>query len=716
MLRPERMSKVSITGTRTVMGDVVDTIHDLNLLHISEYAGEFDGFEPGDPSGEAEAASERLVTVRSLESILEVEGEDVESPRIIEREDIDATLPEVRDTVNELDDRRSALEDELRSLEERIEAVEPFVELGLDLDLLEGYENIEVAVGEADPDAVEEAMAHRTDLRAWDIERGGDLVAVFAYPSEGVEDVLDDTLVGVEFTRVEVPDESGNPEDVLADLRRERETVDSKLDSVEEELADLRVEHGPFLLAAEEALTIEVQKAEAPLQFATTEHAFVAEGWLPTAEFTTLSERLREAVGDRIEIEELERASYTPTHGHESEAVADGGTVGSESPPVVQDNPSAARPFELLVETISKPLYWEIDPTVVLLLTFPLFYGFMIGDVAYGILYTLIGFWLWNSFESNALRSLGGIAMWSGAFTILFGFLYGEVFGFHFISTYFWKGALGMSHPPIEKGLHATEWAELWLVLSLIAGLLHLIVGFVFGFLNDAKAHGFTEAVLEDGSWLVLFVGMWTWVFSTQGANSKPEFLVGSGSVFNGNPIELGFTGLPPLVVAEIPIPAVGTLPLSLWLAVIVAGLVMVVAGEGVVGALESPNALVNVLSYTRIAIVLLAKAGMAFVVNLLVVGAYETPDHAVHFMYSGHAPADAEVIFGGLVHTGIAGVLVGTLVLVFGHLVVLALGVTSAGLQAVRLEYVEFFNKFYDGGGAKYEPFGHRRKYTTED
>jgi V/A-type H+-transporting ATPase subunit I len=121
-------------------------------------------------------------------------------------------------------------------------------------------------------------------------------------------------------------------------------------------------------------------------------------------------------------------------------------------------------------------------------------------------------------------------------------------------------------------------------------------------------------------------------------------------------------------------------------------------------------------LSYTRIAIVLLAKAGMAFVVNLLVIGAYEEPNGVVHFMYDGHAPAEAEVLFGGLVHTGVAGILVGILVLVFGHLVVLALGITSAGLQAVRLEYVEFFNKFYDGGGASYDPFGHRRKYTTED
>jgi V/A-type H+-transporting ATPase subunit I len=63
-----------------------------------------------------------------------------------------------------------------------------------------------------------------------------------------------------------------------------------------------------------------------------------------------------------------------------------------------------------------------------------------------------------------------------------------------------------------------------------------------------------------------------------------------------------------------------------------------------------------------------------------------------------------------------VGGIVGGILVFVVGHLVVLGLGVTSAGLQAVRLEYVEFFDKFYEGGGEPYEPFGYERTYTTED
>jgi V/A-type H+-transporting ATPase subunit I len=152
------------------------------------------------------------------------------------------------------------------------------------------------------------------------------------------------------------------------------------------------------------------------------------------------------------------------------------------------------------------------------------------------------------------------------------------------------------------------------------------------------------------------------------------------------------------------------------------------VYGEPIEGV-EFLNVLVNVLSYTRLAAVLLAKAGMAFVVNLLFFGVYVDSKGGWHFGTGGmptqemiqqgtefHGYVPTGILFEGLAHGGIAFALLGIVILVFGHALVLALGVTSAGLQAVRLEYVEFFGKFYEGGGKPYSPFGYERTYTTED
>ncbi|ESS06752.1 MAG: archaeal/vacuolar-type H+-ATPase subunit I [uncultured archaeon A07HB70] len=355
-----------------------------------------------------------------------------------------------------------------------------------------------------------------------------------------------------------------------------------------------------------------------------------------------------------------------------------------------------------------------------LFLTFPAFFGFMIGDLGYGLVYMGIGYLMYQKFDSSALQSMGGITIFAGGFTVLFGILYGEIFGLHLITQFLWEGALGMSHPPIEKGLSPNQisWAQSWLVISLLVGVLHLNVGYALDFFETLEFHGAKDALLEAGSWMLMMNGLWVWAFSKSAAGTVPDFMFtvfdGTGAApeasgeFAHAVFALGFNGFPAVVGL-------------LGAAAFFVGLIMLAAGD-LVEIVEFLQVLVNVLSYTRIAAVLLAKAGMAFTVNLLVFGAYQH-EGEFHFLL-GHGPewvaaeygGEATVIFGGLFHGGVALVLVGLLVLVLGHLLVLALGVTSAGLQAVRLEYVEFFGKFFEGGGTSYSPFGTDRRYTAEE
>jgi V/A-type H+-transporting ATPase subunit I len=752
MLRPEQMSKVSVTGSKGVMDDVVETVHDMHLLHVTEYDGTWDGFSPGTPGEGAEDASDKLVTVRSLESILDVSPEDAGPTQILDDEDLDAELAEVRDQVNELNDRRDEIRSELREVEEKLDAVEPFADLGIDLDLLSGYDSLQVAVGEGDERTVERALVDADGIDAFELFTGGDTVAVFAHPT-GTADgtVLQDALVGVEFTQLSVPDAEGSPEAYAQDLQSRSQQLESRLHTIQSELDELKLDAAGFLLAAEEKLSIDVQKTEAPLSFATTDNAFVAEGWIPSERYTEFASRLQETVGEHVEVEELERASFgadgseklreevpggtagggTPAAtadpaadggksagtdgGKGGEVRADGGGVvmNDDEPPVVQDNPDYVSPFEVLVDAVGKPKYKEFDPTVVLFLTFPVLFGFMIGDFGYGLIYSGIGYYLYTNFDSDAIKSMGGVTIFAGVFTTIFGILYGEIFGLHLISQYLWEGALGLSHPPIEKGLSpgAVEWARGWLVVSLLVGLVHLNVGYVFEFLENLEFHGPLEAMQETGSWILAMNGLWLFVFSTIGGGengAKPTFLVGPESIFNGNPFGLGFTGFPE------PVGYFG-------LALVAVGALLLLSGP-TVEIVEIFDTLVNVLSYTRIAAVLLAKAGMAFTVNLLFFGAYVDDGGEFHFMiehgaqYAIENYGAASILFPGLVNGGIALALLGLLVLVLGHLIVLALGVTSAGLQAVRLEYVEFFGKFYEGGGKEYEPFGYERSYTTDE
>jgi len=743
MLRPERMSRVSVTGSKGVMDDVVETTHDMRLLHVTEYDGSWEGFEPGDPQEGADEASQKLVTVRALKSTLGVTEEDAgPSNQIVTGDALEEQLEDIRQEVNELDDRRDDFEDDLRAVEEQADTMEPFVDLGIDLDLLRGYDRLAVRVGEGNPETVRGALAD-SGVDEYEVIAADGTVAVFAYTDE---DTLQDVLVNATFTALEIPDGEGDPTEFLEELRHRKQQLESKLTTVEEDLEDARLEYGSFLLAAEEELTIEVQKREAPLTFATTENAFIAEGWIPTKEVPNFESALYDAVGDHVEIEELEEAEYDADghvvgheevgeddHAGEPTAAADGGeavatdggdtvSMGPSDPPVIQNNSGPVKPFETLVEVINRPKYSEFDPTFLVFLTFPLMFGFMIGDLGYGLLYMLIGGVMMARLDSEALRSLGGVAIWAGLFTAIFGILYGEIFGFHLVSDIVWGG-----HPPMEKGLSpaTVEFAQTWLVVSLLAGLLHLTVGYVLGFIEELS-HGVAAAVFEKGSWLLMLVGIWVFVFSAWLAGSKPAFLFavfaeeGATNPATGEAIHshevaysLGFAGFTEIVgIASVALFVLGFLMLTFY-----------EPAEGV----EFLNALVNVLSYTRIAAVLLAKAGMAFVVNLLVFGVWtEETGHgeAWHFgldgmpasagvEYHGHEVAD--ILFGGVIHSGPAGLVAGILILVVGHLLVLVLGITSAGLQGVRLEYVEFFGKFYEGGGKPYTPFGHEREYTSD-
>ncbi|WP_284012061.1 V-type ATP synthase subunit I [Halobaculum litoreum] len=749
MLRPERMSKVSVTGSKAYLEPVVEAVHGLNLLHVTEYGGGWEGFVQGNPQEGAEDAAEKLVTVRSLKSILDVDDGDATPGRssvVVDDDELATELEDLREQVNDLEDRRNDLQSQLRSTEERIEAVEPFAALGIDLDLLQGYDSLQVAVGEGDRDAVERAVVDAPAVTSYEIF-GDDVLAVFARTEHDDGDALADALVSAEFAALSVPeiDEDGvSPQEYVSSLEAERSNTATELERVEAELTEVADDAADFLLQAEETLAVAVQKAEAPLSYATTRNAFVAEGWIPTERVTAFKSTLKDAVGGHVEVEEVERAEFGsdgdvqvredvppaveeagPETGVEADeeagqadrqrAVADGGgnvVMRKDDPPVIQKNSSLVAPFEVLVQAVGRPNYREFDPTIILFLTFPLFFGFMIGDLGYGLVYAGIGYYLYSNFDSPAFKSMGGVTITAGVFTALFGILYGEFFGLHLIATYLWEGVVGLSSAPLHKGLQPADiyWANAWIVVSALAAVVHLDIGYVLSFLEEYEFHGFKDAMLESGSWLLMMNGFWVFILSDVASGVKPGFIY---TVFNGEPFSLGFAGFSATVGYA-------------GLAVFGVGLVLIWLSGEWGEAIEAlfMQVLVNGLSYARLAAVLLAKAGMAFVVNLLFFGAY-TVDGEFHFMLSHDAAyytaeygneATFSIMFPGLMHGGAASLVGGLVILVLGHLLVLALGVTSAGLQAVRLEYYEFFSKFFDGGGREYVPFGTERQYTADE
>jgi len=126
-----------------------------------------------------------------------------------------------------------------------------------------------------------------------------------------------------------------------------------------------------------------------------------------------------------------------------------------------------------------------------------------------------------------------------------------------------------------------------------------------------------------------------------------------------------------------------------LGVVVLLVGLTLAVLGEGIVGILEFPTVFSNVISYARIGAIGLSDYGLAFTVNF--------------------------IAFNLIGLEGIMAI-VSISILLIGHLTVFTLGIIGTGINSLRLQYVEFFTKFVQGGGTLYDPFGYNRKYTIEN
>jgi V/A-type H+-transporting ATPase subunit I len=181
-----------------------------------------------------------------------------------------------------------------------------------------------------------------------------------------------------------------------------------------------------------------------------------------------------------------------------------------------------------------------------------------------------------------------------------------------------------------------------------------------------------TKAILANLGWILVLWGILFMIWS-----------------YFAMPLMLDFTGYPP-VVAGVSFTTV-------------AGAVMVVLGilfiarDSALEVVELPTILSHVLSFARLVGVGLSSVAIAMVVNFIAIGLIIEPQ------------LENLTIFGVLI------IIVGVFVFLLGHLFNAILGLLGGGLQSLRLNYVEFFTKFYKGGGKKYTPFGMIRRFTED-
>ena len=645
MLKSEDMSRMTISGHKNDLNSLSDLLDKHQLVHLVDYNNEDEGFKIGTSLSYGSKTSEILVKLRSVLKLLEVSPNPPENLKLssdIEKEI--ENLDSIASQAHDLKDKQRDCDRKIDDLANSLDQIEMFSGLDLDMKYLSGYDSMKVFTGriseEADISAIDSNL---------EVIRNDETIIVFC-PNEEV-DSTERVLLDLGFRSIDAPSIEGDPSSVESKIKSELSQLRNERDSIDHEIEALAKRHGDWLVSCEEHYSALSEKSSLPLKLATTENMFVMDGWVPSKSVSALQQ-------------ELQKLDVYYEVDNETES----------SPPIKLDNPGPMKPFEMFTKLYSTPRHWEFEPTAIIFITYPLFFGLMVGDAGYGLAYILFAQYLIGKFShSEGIVALGKILRMAGVYTFFFGtFIYAEAFGKSFFelgeligfNSFLFAKTYGPSfNVPLIEHYDGAPWhlpihkfspygAQLMLLSSVIIGFIHISLGLILGFINEMKHHDFKHALYAKMSFLMI---LWGGVMAL-----------------------VSVVGLLPDIVQTIGI------------VVMLSGLGLAIIGEGIVGLLEFPTVFSNVISYARIGAIGLSDYGLAFTVNY--------------------------ISLKMLVPMGPVGIIAAIFIMLIGHLTVFTLGIIGTGINSLRLQYVEFFTKFVQGGGTLYDPFGYNRKYTKEN
>lgn len=649
MSRPKEMTRAVIVGHKSILKETIDALHDINLFHIEDFVEDESGFKISKPFKNAEDVSKKLVKIRSIANYLGIESKKP----VVQK--TDSVLRELDSKLNELDRAISAktetisqLENELKDMDSQKREILPYLSINLDFEYYRGYESLKVFAGTLKSSLEESQISSIT--KAYELYFDPQSKAVVLFVAKNDADKVYEVLQGLGFKELRVPERGGVPSELLRFIEQKEAEVTRRIESLKGEIESLKAKYADFILASDEVLSIESQKAELPLRIATSANAFIIDGWTPTEDYDKLVSVVNSATKGKAYVTSLEV--------HEEE---------EDHAPVEYNNSKVVAPMQEIMDLYSRPRYTEIDPSSAIFITFPLIYGMILGDIGYAMILGGLALAIKKMVKSDAVKPLMNILIYCQLWSGLFGIIYGEFLGFSLASLHTVHGVTPGLIPGWETitlfesiggeeftfPIHRSHMVMTMIVLSVLVGLIHLNLGFLFGFSNIARHHGMKHAVLEKGSWIIIELGV----------------LVAALGYFGGNSV-LTYAGA----------------------GILVLGVVMLTMGEGIKGPIELPSLMGNALSYARIIAVGLSSIYIAGTVN----------DIAFQMIWADHS------------QIGFAAV-AAIIVFILGHGLNTVLSIIAPGLHALRLQYVEFFGKFYEGGGRKFNPFGYIRKYTEE-
>ncbi len=335
-----------------------------------------------------------------------------------------------------------------------------------------------------------------------------------------------------------------------------------------------------------------------------------------------------------------------------------------EHPPVVLKNSNFMTPFEAVTKVYGLPKYNELDPTPFLAIFFIIYFALCLTDAGYGIIMFVIMALALKKFKlPEGIRNMVRLLMYAGIVTFFMGALFGGWFG---LTPDQVPDAITYTADNGEKlfifqKINAITNPIFVLILSLALGFIQVLLGVVMKLIHDFRHNDKKDAILETGTWVLMLSGIGFFILASA-------------------------------------VPSLNSLaPVGKWWVLIATGLLILTQGRkspsiigkaasGILSLYGLVGYMGDILSYSRLLALGLATAIIGLAVNTVA------------------------ALVGGIPYIGW---LIMAVVFIGGHIFNLLINSLGSFIHSGRLQFVEFFTKFMEGGGQAFKPFSKKTKYV---
>ena len=558
---------------------------------------------------------------------------------------------------DELHQRELDAAEELKKVSTALDEARAFSNLNVSYSELENLSFLTMRIGKILPGSVDMLKA-AVGSRATVVQLGDDSSCILVACSKKARFAVDTELKNVDFVEIQVPkDFKGIPEEAMVTLEKRKEEAAASLREIQEERTSFAQTHKDMLFHLLQTYSVDSQICDVKSKLESTEFVYRVNGWVPAYKTKEMFSELDRVTEGRIGFRE-----YMPD---EVSSVSS----GQEKVPVRLKHGKIVKSFERTVLSYGAPLYGTVDPTPFVALFFTLLFGIMFGDAGQGLVFVIIGILMVNKkFKLLGWEKFGIVFICIGISSTIMGLLTGEVFANEHILAPFSRWVTGHFGEPRDQILPMMPGGDsgsitrmfIFFGFTIAVGFLINSVGIIINIVNQFTLRrpgkalfgktGISGAVFF---WYVIAFALRIALFK-QGPMIFDWVIMGLSLILTayGEIFERIVEGKRPVLENGF-----GT--------ALISGLVEIIE---VVSSYLS-----NTVSFVRVGAFALAHAVLGFLIEKMV----------------GMAP--------------LAG---GILISILGNAIVIALEGMIVAIQVVRLQYYEFFSKFFHETGRDFKPF----------